>query len=81
MHDLDTFISPIPGFEGDIPIPAIPVSARPPSGEAIDDPSAEANVGASKTRASKRKATTTPKIQNLECDQNSLKIFKTFFNG
>jgi hypothetical protein len=53
MQDLDNFISPIPGFEGDIPILAIPVSPRPPSGEAINDPTTGASDGASKTWASK----------------------------
>jgi hypothetical protein len=56
MQDLDSFISPIPGFEGDIPISTIPISARPPGGEAIDDPSAESNAGASNTQTSKRNA-------------------------
>jgi hypothetical protein len=32
MQDLDNFISPIPSFEGDISIPAIPVLAHPPGG-------------------------------------------------
>jgi hypothetical protein len=54
---LDGFNSPIPGFKGDILIPSIPISTYPPGGEAIDDPSARANAGALKTRASKRKAT------------------------
>jgi hypothetical protein len=57
MQALDNFISPIPDFEGDIPIPAIPVSAHPPGGESIEDPSAESSAGALKTRARKRKAT------------------------
>jgi hypothetical protein len=57
MHALDSFISPIPGFEGDNPIPSIPVSARSLSGESASDPSASASDGASKTRAGKRKVT------------------------
>jgi hypothetical protein len=63
MQALDNFISPIPSFEGDIPIPAIPVSARSPSDDYVSDPSAGASAGASKTRAGKQKATTkrTPK--------------------
>jgi hypothetical protein len=63
MQDLDSFISPIPGFKGDIPIPAIPVLARPPGGEDINDPSARATASASKTHASKRKATANPTPQ------------------
>jgi hypothetical protein len=57
MQDLDSFIAPIPSFEDDILIPAIPISARPPSGEAIDDPSTRSSAGASKTRANNWKAT------------------------
>jgi hypothetical protein len=53
---LDSFISPIPCFEGDIPIPAIPISACCPGGEAIDDLSVGSNAGASRTQANKRKA-------------------------
>jgi hypothetical protein len=63
MQDLDSFISPIPGFEGDVPILAIPVLVRPPGGDAIDDPSAGSSAGASKTQVSKRKATTNPTPQ------------------
>jgi hypothetical protein len=40
MQDLDSFISLILGFKGYNLIPAIPVSAHSPGGEAIDDPSA-----------------------------------------
>jgi hypothetical protein len=54
MQTLDIFISPIPGFDGDIPILAIVVSAQPPSDESVSDPSTGAS--ASKTRASKQKA-------------------------
>jgi hypothetical protein len=57
MQTLDNFISPIPDFEGDIPILAIPVSAQPPSSEAESDPSTGASVNASRTQAGKRKAT------------------------
>jgi hypothetical protein len=56
MRDLDNFISPIPGFDSDILIPAIPVSARPPGGESIEDPSTGSSADAPKTQASKRKA-------------------------
>jgi hypothetical protein len=60
MQALDSFISPIPRFEGDIPIPAMPISARPPSGESANDPSARASAGASKTHAGKRNAFANP---------------------
>jgi hypothetical protein len=63
MQYLDSFISPIPGFDGDIPILAIPVSARPPGGDAIDDPSSQSIASVSKTQASKRKATANPTPQ------------------
>jgi hypothetical protein len=39
MQALDSFISPVPDFDGDIPILAVPVSARPPSDEPVSDPS------------------------------------------
>jgi hypothetical protein len=58
MLDLDSFISPIPGFEGEIMISTIPISARPPGKEAIDGPSTGSSAGTLKTRANKRKATT-----------------------
>jgi hypothetical protein len=57
MQDLDSFISPIPGFQGDILISAIPISTRPPGGEANDDPSVGSIADASKTQANRRKAT------------------------
>jgi hypothetical protein len=56
---LDSFISPIPGFEGDILIPTILVSTRFPSGESASDPSVGASARASKTRSGKHKATAT----------------------
>jgi hypothetical protein len=55
MKVLDSFISPIPRFDGDIPILAIPVLAQPPS-----DPSAGASASGLKTGVGKRKATTNP---------------------
>jgi hypothetical protein len=63
MQNLGSLISPNPDFEGDIPILAIPVSARSPNDEAIDDPSTGSSDGASKTRANKRKATANPPPQ------------------
>jgi hypothetical protein len=50
MQALDNFISPIPSFDGDILIPAVPVLARPPSYESVG-----ASASASKTRGSKQK--------------------------
>jgi hypothetical protein len=58
MHALDSFISPIPGFDGDIPILAISVLARPSGDKPTSDPSTRAS--ASKTRVSKQKATANP---------------------
>jgi hypothetical protein len=63
MQGLGSFISPVPGFDGDIPIPAIPVSARSPSDESTSDPSAGADASALKTRAGKRKATANLTLQ------------------
>jgi hypothetical protein len=63
MQALDSLISPIPGFDGDIPIPAILVLARPPSDELASDPSTGASTSASKTRSSKRKAAANPTPQ------------------
>jgi hypothetical protein len=63
MQALDSFISPIPGYEVDIPIPTIPVLAQSPSGESASDLSARAHVKASRTRAGKRKAATNPTRQ------------------
>jgi hypothetical protein len=55
MQGLDSFISPIPGFEGDIPIPAIPVLTQSPSSESASDLSAGASAGSSKTQTDKQK--------------------------
>jgi hypothetical protein len=63
MQALDSFISPIPGFEGDIPIPTIPVSAQPIGGKANSNPSAGASAGTSRTRPGKQKATANPTPQ------------------
>jgi hypothetical protein len=60
MQALDSIISPIPDFDGDIPTPAIPVSARPPGDESTSDPSNGANASALKTQAGKQKATANP---------------------
>jgi hypothetical protein len=52
MHALDNFISPIPSFDGDVPILAITVSARPPGDESVSDPSTGAS--ATKTQLANR---------------------------
>jgi hypothetical protein len=54
---LDNFISPVPGFDGDIPIMAIPVLAQPLGDVPVSDPFARASAIASKTWAGKRKET------------------------
>jgi hypothetical protein len=55
MQALDSFISPIPSFEGDILISIVPVLARPPGGESNSDPTAGASANASKTWVGKQK--------------------------
>jgi hypothetical protein len=60
MQDLDSFISPIPEFEGDIPILAILILAHDPGAESSEDPSTGSNANASRTRAYKRNAPINP---------------------
>jgi hypothetical protein len=60
MQDLDSFILTIPGFDGEIPIPAIPILACDPRAESFEDPSARSSASASRTRACKRKAPLDP---------------------
>jgi hypothetical protein len=60
MHALDSFISLIPGFKGDILILAIPILAWSPSSESVSDPPIRASVEASRTRVGKLKATSNP---------------------
>jgi hypothetical protein len=50
---MDIFISPILIFEGNIPIPAILISARPPGDESVTDPFTRASASASKTQVGK----------------------------
>jgi hypothetical protein len=57
MQALDNFISPVPRFDSDISILAIPVSARPPSDESTSDPSVGASASTLKARDGKWKAT------------------------
>jgi hypothetical protein len=60
MQALDSVASTIPSFNGDNPIPTIPISAQVPSVELADDSSIGPSVGSSKTRAGKLKAMATP---------------------
>jgi hypothetical protein len=55
MQDLDSFILHIPRFEGDIPIPVIPVSACDPGAESSEDPSTGSSASGTRTQACKRK--------------------------
>jgi hypothetical protein len=57
---LDNFIAPIPGFEGETPIPAIIISAQTLSAESVGASSRGPSAGSSKTRAGKCKAAFTP---------------------
>jgi hypothetical protein len=45
MQALDSFISPVPGFDGDILISAIPILAWSPGDEPTSDPSVGASAG------------------------------------
>jgi hypothetical protein len=58
MQALDNFISPVPDFDGDILISAIPILAQSPGNEPTSDPSAGASAGTSKTQAGKQKVIT-----------------------
>jgi hypothetical protein len=59
MQALDSFISPVLSFEGDILILAVSVTTRPLGDEQVTDPPTGASASASKTRAGKCKATET----------------------
>jgi hypothetical protein len=56
MQDFDSFISPIPRFEGDVLIPAIPISTRDPSAESSKEPLAGSSASTPRTQACNRKA-------------------------
>jgi hypothetical protein len=58
MRALDSFISPVPGFDDDILIPTILVLAQPLGDEPMSDPSTRASASTSKTRVGKWKVTT-----------------------
>jgi hypothetical protein len=62
MRALDSFISPIPGFDSDVLTLAIPVLTQLPHDESTSDPSAGTSASASRTQAGKWKVTadTTP---------------------
>jgi hypothetical protein len=62
MQDLDNFISPIPGFVGDVQIPATLILAHDPSAESYEDPSIRSSASASRTRACKQKVPVNPII-------------------
>jgi hypothetical protein len=49
MQALDNFISPVCGFDGDIPIPAIPILVRSPGVGPTSDPTIGASASTSKT--------------------------------
>jgi hypothetical protein len=76
MQALDSLTSPIPEFEGDISIPAIPVSVWSPGGESANDPSAGASAEASKTRSGKRKVASiqTPEKKATSKSTSRIKI-------
>jgi hypothetical protein len=60
MQALDSFISSVPSFDGDIPISAIPVLTRPLGDESMTDPSAGVSASTLKAQANKQKATVHP---------------------
>jgi hypothetical protein len=60
MQDLDGFLSPIPGFEGDVLIPAILISAHDPGTESSEEPPAGSSASTPRTQAYKRKALVNP---------------------
>jgi hypothetical protein len=75
MHASNSFISPVPDFDGEILIPAIPYSASPPSNEPMSDPPTRANASASETPVGKRKASANPTPQK-KGQENHGEIFK-----
>jgi hypothetical protein len=75
MQALDIFISPIPNFDGDISILAVPVLARPPGDEPVSDPSIKASASTSKTWASNKIATANPTPQKKAKESHG-QIFK-----
>jgi hypothetical protein len=49
LQALNSFISHIPGFEGDTPIPVVPILAQTPSVELDDDSSRGPSARSSRT--------------------------------
>jgi hypothetical protein len=60
MQDLDSFISPIPRFEGDIPISCHLDTTHDPGIESSENPSTGCNASTSRTRACKWKVPIDP---------------------
>jgi hypothetical protein len=56
-------IAPIPGFEGDVPILAIPLPTRPSDSQTVDDSAVETSANRPKTRTGKHKAPVIPNPQ------------------
>jgi hypothetical protein len=63
LQVLDSFISLIPGFEGDILILVILISTQSPSGESEGDSMTGASAVSLRTRVGKCKASATPPLQ------------------
>jgi hypothetical protein len=63
MQALDSFMSPVPSFDDDIPISAVLVLALSPGNEPTSDPSAGASASASKTQVGNWKAAKNPTPQ------------------
>jgi hypothetical protein len=63
-------------FDGDIPIPVVPVLAQPPSNDDASDSSTRSSASASKTRASKRKA-----AANLTPQKKAKKVTRRSSSG
>jgi hypothetical protein len=59
LQALDNFIAPIPGFEGEMPILAVPILARTPSAESVITTSKGPSARSLKTQAGKRKVAST----------------------
>jgi hypothetical protein len=60
MQALDSLIYPIPGFDSDVLILAIPISTRPPGNEFASDPFVGASASTIKTQVGKCNVTANP---------------------
>jgi hypothetical protein len=76
MQALDRFISPIPIFNGDVPILIVPNLTWSPGDESISEPSTDASASTSKTRAGMQKVTT-----NLTCQKKAKNVVGRFAGG